>query len=427
MRLIKQLKFFINILRTSNFAKNTIQLTAGTLISQAIMAISVLWLSKLYGPESFGLFALYSSAVAIFSVLISLRYETGIVVTKDYNEARYLLFLTLILALFFGIVSLSIFAIIPKIFLKSKFIIDLEPWFLIIGLSSIFGSILASFNSWSNKFKFYHVISATRVLQVLIATVLSTICGLLNFKNGLIYSQAFAVLCATAFIYFYSDLSTILIPKLSEIYKTAVKNIKLPLFLLPATTIDVVTSQLPIPLIALWFSKDMAGYYSMAWRFLGLPMAIIGGAIATVFFQKFSEVWPDRVKSKRLLLLTWKVLALIGILPTILILFYGESIAQFILGDAWSSAGIIASIMVPMSFINFVCSSTSTTYLVMGLQKYSFYFTLTSLIFRPLSLFIGYYKNDIYIGLIYFTIFEIIQMIAFQYVAWKHISSKDTF
>ena len=265
----------------------------------------------------------------------------------------------------------------------------------------------------------------SRVLQTVLVVSLSIIFGLLHLNNGLIFAQTFAVVCVAIFIFFRLNLSTLGIPKFSQLYRVALLNNKLPLFLLPATAIDVITAQLPIPLITLWFSSQMAGFYSMAWRFLGLPMAVLGGAIAAVFFQKFSETWPDVVRAKSLLFTMWKILALLGILPTILVFVYAEDIAKFFLGDAWAPVGVIVSLMVPMSFVGFISSSTSTTYLVLGLQKYSFCFVVSALIYRPLSLWIGYVRNDIYIGLLFYVTFEIIQNIAYQYIAWKHICSKE--
>ena len=206
----------------------------------------------------------------------------------------------------------------------------------------------------------------------------------------------------------------------------AVKYKNAPKYLLPTNLIDVVTQQWPIIIIFSFYGAETSGQFSMAWRILVLPMALIGAAIAQVFYQRYANIWPNIDLAKSEIFRTWKFLSVIGILPTIAILFFGEDLFTLILGETWDEAGKMASIMSIMLFLRLISSPTAMAFNVMSIQRYSFYFGLVLFFARPLTFFIGFTIGDIYTGIILFSIFEIIQICLYQYVLIKHINNYNS-
>ena len=78
-----------NIVR-SDFSKNVLTLISGTTIAQGItIAISPI-LSRIYSPSDFGIFAAFSSVIAMISLIIGGRYEVAILLPKKDEDAANL-------------------------------------------------------------------------------------------------------------------------------------------------------------------------------------------------------------------------------------------------------------------------------------------------------------------------------------------------
>ena len=65
---------------TATFADNAVALTAGSAIAFGISILASPITSRLFGPEEFGLAALFLSGATILSVIACLRYEMVLLV-----------------------------------------------------------------------------------------------------------------------------------------------------------------------------------------------------------------------------------------------------------------------------------------------------------------------------------------------------------
>ena len=58
----------------SEFSKNVLKLISGTTVAQAIPVLISPILARLYNPQNFGDFALFTSFVSILAVMTTFRY-----------------------------------------------------------------------------------------------------------------------------------------------------------------------------------------------------------------------------------------------------------------------------------------------------------------------------------------------------------------
>ncbi len=79
----------------NNFAKRVSLLIGATAVAQLILILSMPLLTRLYTPEDFGLLAIYSSILAVISVVASLCYESAIPLPKNDETAAHILLLTI--------------------------------------------------------------------------------------------------------------------------------------------------------------------------------------------------------------------------------------------------------------------------------------------------------------------------------------------
>jgi len=417
---ISLLKSLTARLRGNEFARNTAILSLGTAFAQGLNILAMPILSRLYTPIDFGLLAIFVAVSGIVATSITLRYEMAILLPKRDQEAKSLMGLSALLVLF-GSIFFTVIAFLMPLSLKKSFGIEiLENWLISAIFCGMATSLIAIGTGWYNRSQSYKNIVMLRVLQSGVSVSLSLLLGIWGVATGMMMAQ----LVALSLVAFYATWClkyVYLRDNDFNLMEVAKKHSAAPKYLLPTSLLDVATLHLPIFLITAWFNTETAGQFSMAWKVLGLPSALIGGAIGQVFYQKFSVLWPDSIACKKLLTNTWSTLAIIGVVPMLVIVFFGVEIFSFFLGNAWEEAGSIASIIAPMLFLMLISSPTSGTYLVLGMQKKSLLFGISVLIYRPVCIYIGFLYQNLTYGLIALVLAEILQIFIYQILALKKI------
>jgi len=406
-----------------DFFKNSLVVITGTILAQSINLVSLPFLARLYTPVDFGLLALFMAVSSIVATGITLRYEAHIVVAESDGEAQGLAKLALFFGLILG-VGISILLWLTPASVKAMIgISDVEALIPFVGLSGFMGAVIAVTSSWLNRIKDYKKIAYSKVVQALGLIIPSF--ALYYYPigySGLITAQIISLVITALFLSLVLFL-TLTIKQCQVLSSVARQHQAAPKFLLPTALLDVITMQLPVILITAWFGSGMAGQFSIAWKVLAMPSALVGVAVGQVFFQQFSKYWQEnRTAAKKLLIKTWHILALAGFLPMLAFLFWGESIFVFVFGNEWAESGKIASVIVLMLYVKFVSSPTSSSYITLGLQSYSLIFGLSVLLYRPICFFIGYVYDSIYVGLIILVIIEIAQISIYQMIAFRKAS-----
>lgn len=413
-----------NSIRSNSFVRHTAILTSGTMVGQLIAFLAMPLLARLYTPVQFGLLGLFLAVTSISATFITLRYEVLILIPKSQNRAQALTLLSVGLSVTIATILMAILHFLPTSLINKLGISDLGAWYEVAFAASIGSACGTIITSWLNRNNQYSTMASMKMLQNGLGTFTAILLGFLGVTSGLLYAQIFSSLFLLTFAFYIIsrdfDIKRVsrLVAPIAKKYKTA------PTFLLPTALLDTVTLQLPVIFIAAFFTTEASGQFSMAWRLLALPIALVGAAIAQVFYQRFSQTWPDAAKARSLLFSTWKFLFISGLVPTLIIMLFGRQIFAVLLGNEWVEAGIIASILAPMLFASFIHSTTSIALIVIGKERLGLFFGLAVLIYRPLCLWIGSYYGNLKLGLVLFTIFEIVQMCVYQYIVSKGIQLK---
>ncbi len=404
----------------SSFAKDAAILTLGTFLAQLFGIAAMPVMSRLYSPADFGQLAVFAAVVGITATAVTLRYEATILLPREESQSTDLTLLSLALALCLG-VMLSVLAWVAPEEIKVWLGINaLGDWFPVAVLAGIGSAVVAIGANWLNRQRAYMQMTKQRVIQSFVAVALGVGLGLGGNAAGLVIAQIVALLVTSLTI--MMQIRPLLRHWSSQAAVAVARQHRAaPKFLLPTALLDVVTMQLPVLLITAWFSSDSAGQFSMAWRILALPMSLIGGAVGLVFFQRFSKVWPDVPAARRLLFKTWKILTLAGLLPTMVVMVFGESIFTFVLGEAWREAGVMAAVMAPMLLAMLVSSPTSSSFLVLGLQKYSLYFGVAFITYRTGCLYFGVIKGNVFLGLAAWVLCELSAIIIYNIIVIRRM------
>jgi lipopolysaccharide exporter len=415
IKVLKIVTLKIGLIKSNAFIKNAATLTIGTILAQSISLIITPILSRIYSPNDYGLVTIFGAVSAISATIVSLSYPIRIVLPKSNNEARRLTFIAIAIPILLGLFLIILSLILPNSYLKISKLNGIGLWLQGSIFIGVITAIMTALTYWMNRNLQYFNISKLKVIQAALISSFGLGMGFFQISDGLVFAQFFGlILTFVACVY----MSTIKFTKADTIglISLAKKHSVAPKFLFPTAILDVFTSQLPFFLLALWFSNELVGHYRMSFALLSIPASLIGASISQVFYQRFGEVLPNYLGAKKLLVETWVVLAVVGFVPFLFVMLYGESFFAIVLGNSWALSGKIASIIAIMSFFSLLHSPTSTTLISIGDEKLMPLFGIAALVHRPLAIYLGHTYDDFYLGLKIYVLFEVVHMLLFQVI-----------
>ncbi|MBS1518428.1 MAG: oligosaccharide flippase family protein [Bacteroidetes bacterium] len=420
----------INEIRQRQFSKNVSILASGTIVVQIISFLLSPVLSRLYTPEDYGLFAVFTSIISVLTVVCCLRYELAIVIPKTDEEAVSILKLCIFII---SLLSLIVFILI--LFFKGFIAVILgntkiENWLLLVAPVLFLTGSVQALTYWFNRKKEYKIISGSRIYQSSVNSSSSLLLGLLKLNSfGLIVSSAVSQLLPAIFLYKKSGVKVFnfknLIPQLPGLKETSHKYREFPYFNLPGAFFDTLSVNSVIFILSNLFSETVTGSYSFAIRILSVPGIVLGASVGQVFYQKISEAYYSNEKITDLIFKSWKVLFLMSIIPSMIIFFFGEDIFRIVFGVKWTEAGTIAKYLSLLTLFTFVSSPTSSAMIILKKQKEAMVLNIFAFIYRPLSLVAGYYLGNFLYGIILYIFFEIIQILTYNFIMIRAAKKAD--
>ena len=78
--------------------KNASKLLLGTVVAQLIPIIFSFYFARVFSEAAFGFYGLYFGAVAIFVVVVNLKYDTAIMLPKGERDSNVLVLLSVALS-----------------------------------------------------------------------------------------------------------------------------------------------------------------------------------------------------------------------------------------------------------------------------------------------------------------------------------------
>lgn len=134
-------------------ARDVATLSLGTLVAQAITIAVTPLLTRLYSPSDFGLLAVFLAVVSVGATLVTLRYETSILVPKENTESANLVLLSLILTGGLSVVLLVLGVLLPMALQEKLGLGALGHWISMAFLTAAATAAFAVMQGWMNRQK----------------------------------------------------------------------------------------------------------------------------------------------------------------------------------------------------------------------------------------------------------------------------------
>lgn len=378
------------------FVKNVAILVTGTAGAQAISMVLSPIITRLYGPEVFGILGAFTSIVAVATPIVALTYPIAIVLPKRDENAKNIMRLSLYITLFItGAICIALLFFSENI-VNLLGISEMKPFLYLIPIVIIFSGIMQVSEQWLIRTKQFSVNAKASFFQSLIIN--GSKAGM-----GLIYPSATVLVGLQAISNGVKALIMILFTKKSDktlvkyseeklltIKELAFKYKDFPVYRAPEVFISSISQNLPILLLATLFGPATAGYYTIGRTVLGLPSTLIGQAIGDVFYPRISEAVNNGENITSLIKKATLSLCVIGIIPFGLVIIFGPWIFEFIFGSGWGTAGEYARWIALASFSTLINKPSVRSMPVLNAQRFHLIFTIVVLLIRIASLFVGF-------------------------------------
>ena len=388
--------------------KNTLKLSTSSILMYILPIFVTPILSRIYNPDSFGEWGVFSSMLTIFNIVIFLGYENALIKSTDKDEIVNLSFLCFLI-LTITTTILGLVFIIGKNF-GFSFFVDFPEKRLFFLCLPIFGvhTLLFNIGNWKEK---YLILSISSVVLGLSQALFRIIFGEIDITfNGLILGTLFAQLVTVIFMSFFlvplrfskSEIST----SFSLIKKCAIRYKKFPLYDAPAYLLSFSAFNLPVVILSLFFSKAQIGCYSIILQLLMMPMSFVGSAMSRVYYKQIALAGSGRLDTiQNSTLSVLKIVAPIAVLPMLFLSVGGDKLIVLFLGEKWLDSGNIALCLALWSFPTLLTQPLLPLYRVLNKQNTLLKYNVMYFIMSISSIVLGtYLLSDLYSVLLVYAI-----------------------
>ncbi len=355
------------MIRLNNFWRPVILLITGNGLGQVLNIIALPILTRIYAPESFGVFSIYVAIVVTVAVVVNGGYEWAVMLPQKIGEALGLVNIGLIYAVGIStIVAICVFIFSNSIttFLHVE---QLQTLMWVIPISLLIEGIIQPIRVMINRIKMYRTLAVSRIGKSSAQVLGSLWAGFAGWGfEGLIWGfLAGQIMCLLLLLLPFIKWQVSLPNKkfsLATFNSLRKSYDDFPKYSVFSTLLTTASKQLPFFLIPLLYidAMDVNGLFSKADQILLAPLGLISASVGNVFFERASHA--KRLGGEVLSKETWntfKRLTILGLPFLIAILFAGPWLFSFVLGPEWETAGVYARWLSPSMYLLFISSPLS--------------------------------------------------------------------
>lgn len=382
------------------FVRNVTIMVTGTASAQAVTMVLSPIITRLYGPEPYGVMGVFMAIVGVISPIAALTYPIAIVLPRSDQSAKGLVLLSVYISIAIAAIAMFILLLFNQAVVEIFNIGEIAPFLYLIPIVILFSGFVQVVEQWLIRKKQFNITAKASFLHALVLNgskvgvgflypVSSVLVGLSAIGNGL------KTLIMIFFIKKDEKTDILKSDKVSKdkvsLKELAVKHRDFPLLRAPQTLIDSISQNLPVLLLATFFGSSSAGFYAICSTVLAMPAQLIGQSLGNVFYPRISEAAHNDENLTHLIKKATLVLTWIGIIPFGLLAICGPWLFSFVFGSDWIVAGEYARWLAIWRFFRFLNEPCFRALPVLSAQFLHLIYTIITLIIRVIALIIGFY------------------------------------
>lgn len=407
-------KIFFRKLKLTNNKKSVAKISTGTIAGQIISVITLPIITRIYGAEILGLWALMNSITLIINSFSDLGLTNSLMIKSEEEiEKIYKVVSTIsfVISIIIGIILTYFYDFFVG---GTEFSRVFFMCYLIV--ASFMAQQTQICYTWLNRNGNYNLLMKNPIIHNISYGILAITLGGLGFKN---YGYFISYVLAQIITLLNMKLSlpkVLFTTKITDIKSVLSNSKKFLAFQTPTNILSIFQSQLPTFLIKIFWNTEILGYYSITVKVLKIPVTFLAKAIGRVFFQVTSKmkiegknvgefVSRNLIKNMR-----------IAIIPIVLLMSVGDKIIVIVLGQDWMMAGELIRILSLQYYFMFIMGTVQGLSITLDKQHFAMIANLMQIIGYIIGAIIGKFVfDDIYIAMIIMSaLFILVQIVYFS-------------
>lgn len=416
----------------SSFLKSVILVASGTAGAQVINLLASPIITRMYGPDAFGLLGTFIAFLGVLTPIAALSYPLAIVLPSSDREAKRLASLSIVISILISVLLFSVFLLLEEsIFL----IIDmqgLKKYLFLIPFVVFFIALQQVFQQWLIRKSEFKVTAKISVIQ-------SLILNLTKIGSGLFYPVGAVLIALSAFgnaLYAFQlwvgvckvekkNEQLDIVPSKEEISykKLAWKYRDFAYYRTPQLIINAFSQSLPILILAMFYGPAVAGFFTLGRSVLAAPAGLIGNSVGSVFYPRIAQAINRNVDPLPLVKKATYYLFFIALIPFSIIIFWGQFIFELFFGEDWGVAGNYAQWMAVWVLFGLSARPLNAAIPALRMQKLYLLHEIVFFILKVLSLLLSsvFYQDAIY-AVIFYSMTTVLSYIVLYVIFWVRFS-----
>ncbi|PTC00728.1 hypothetical protein C9975_05945 [Thalassospira xiamenensis] len=373
------------IIPQSRIGRSVLVLMSGTAMAQTITAASMPIVTRLYTPELIGVISVYLSFFNFWLILLTWRYESALLVSKNSDESHHVFRLGAILAFFMALLAIPVLGSLQYTGVLG---FDVLPiWAPAVAFLSLLGyGWFMLYRSWLLRLREARVISSSTIVRSAANAGTRVLAGILNFSGyGLFVAEIFGAWAALGAVQKKTKKMLVMpSPRWSseKIKKVAIRYKKFAQYEMPSAIVNQLAIVLPVPIIGTLYGAQAAGWFGLARLLYAIPNGQIGKAAGDVFQMELGHyVREGSYRKGEKLFYRFSIrLALVGLVPLVVAISAAPPLVPYIFGTEWTEMGVIVAHMAPWMFMALIVGSMSRALSVLQKQQWKLVYDTVALI-----------------------------------------------
>ena len=344
--------FWINaaLLKKSPFVRNVAVVAGGTAAAQAVtIAISPV-ITRLYGPDSFGVLGVFNSLLTTLTPLACFGYFTAIVIPRSDRDAYGLVRLSLTMAVLFSTV-IAVLLLFTRTRLASALGFGVSGrYLLMLPVAVIAAAIAETLSQWLIRVERFRALATVSISH-------SGLSAGAKVSLGLFWPTGVVLIAVTTATNIYKALLSAMLAHRSlracrlsgqedgnrqRLRRAASEYVDFPLFELPRDLAEKFGEAAPTIILAALFGPAVAGFYELARRVIKVPSVLITTSVGKVYRSRAAKTVHSGGDLTEGLARTIAGLLLFGLIPYGVVVLFGPPLFALVFGAEWYVAGQVA-------------------------------------------------------------------------------------
>ncbi len=339
----------------SGWARDVSVQSGAVVVSQLVQLVAGVATARLYDPDVFGGFSTVLAWGNILAVLMTLRLEAAIPLAESDDEARQLTHASIAAAS--GIfAATTAFAVITIAIQPEARAVGPIISAALIGWVTAIWSALVALHSRIGSFS--RIATSTVASSVVLGGSQVGLGAIAPSESSLVIGQLAGR--AASVIMLLRGVGLAQRFGIRLLVRRAIQWRRMPTHLLIPALLNAASVSSVVAVVSLLYGAQFAGYFALALRMLAVPGALVGQAVARVFYPRVAALHRAGADTGSIVGRLAAVLLAISTPVFVLVFATGPELFALVFGPEWREAGVVASICAPWIALQFVSSPISS-------------------------------------------------------------------